>query len=183
MWYFQLLDSCCFVVACTATFIKKMASQSNVLRRIWLLAVPSWQRRNVLTLTSYGCWKKERKKHISQKFGREQNSCSTYCTPFLPPGQGDSFLKQCSGSMTFWCGSGSADPCLWLIDPDPEPGSGSCYFRRLPSGCQQKTNFLTQFVLLVTFWRYFYIIFQRWKVKKSQQIVGFKIFLIIYAWW
>jgi hypothetical protein len=28
---------------------------------------------------------------------------------------------QCSGSMTFWCGSGSgsADPCLWLMDPDP----------------------------------------------------------------
>ncbi len=29
--------------------------------------------------------------------------------------------QQCCGSMTFWCGSGSgsADPCLWLIDPDP----------------------------------------------------------------
>ncbi len=26
--------------------------------------------------------------------------------------------------MTFWCGSGSgsADPCLWLMDPDPDPG-------------------------------------------------------------
>ncbi len=25
--------------------------------------------------------------------------------------------------MTFWCGSGSgsADPCLWLMDPDPDP--------------------------------------------------------------
>jgi hypothetical protein len=28
---------------------------------------------------------------------------------------------QCSGSMTFWCGSGYADPCLWLIDPDADP--------------------------------------------------------------
>ncbi len=27
--------------------------------------------------------------------------------------------KQCSGSMTFWCGSGSADPCLWLLNLDP----------------------------------------------------------------
>ncbi len=27
--------------------------------------------------------------------------------------------NQCCGSMTFWCGSGSADPCLWLMDPDP----------------------------------------------------------------
>jgi hypothetical protein len=22
--------------------------------------------------------------------------------------------------MTFWCGSGSADPCLLLMDPDPD---------------------------------------------------------------
>jgi hypothetical protein len=29
--------------------------------------------------------------------------------------------KQCSGSMTFWCGSGSADLCLWIMDPDPDP--------------------------------------------------------------
>ncbi len=30
---------------------------------------------------------------------------------------------QCCGSMTFWCGSGSgsADQCLWLMDPDPDP--------------------------------------------------------------
>ncbi len=29
--------------------------------------------------------------------------------------------NQCSGSMTFWCGSRSksADPCLWIMDPDP----------------------------------------------------------------
>ncbi len=28
-----------------------------------------------------------------------------------------------SGSMTFWCGSGSgsADPCLGLMDPDSDP--------------------------------------------------------------
>jgi hypothetical protein len=34
------------------------------------------------------------------------------------------YQKQCCGSMTFWCesrsGSGSADPCLSLIDPDPD---------------------------------------------------------------
>ncbi len=41
---------------------------------------------------------------------------------------------QCSGSMTFWCGSGSggsgsADPCLW-----------SCYIHHWPSRRQQKTN-------------------------------------------
>ncbi len=32
------------------------------------------------------------------------------------------------------------NPCLWLMDPDP--GSGSCYFRYWASICQQKTNFL-----------------------------------------
>ncbi len=50
---------------------------------------------------------------------------------------------QCSGSMTFWGGSGSSDLCFWLMDPDPDPdpGSGSCYFRHWSSRCQQKTNF------------------------------------------
>jgi hypothetical protein len=23
--------------------------------------------------------------------------------------------------MTFWYGSGSGDPCLWQMDPDPDP--------------------------------------------------------------
>ncbi len=27
--------------------------------------------------------------------------------------------NQRCGSVTFWCGSGSADPCLRLMDPDP----------------------------------------------------------------
>ncbi len=59
-------------------------------------------------------------------------------------------------------GSGSADPFLWLMDPDsdPDPGSGSFYFRHWPSRCQQKTN-LTKFFLLMTIWSYIYIIFQR----------------------
>ncbi len=57
--------------------------------------------------------------------------------------------------MPFWggSGSGSADPCLWLMDPDSDPDSGSCYFRHWPSRCQQKTNFLTQFFLLITFFK------------------------------
>ncbi len=28
---------------------------------------------------------------------------------------------QCEGSVTSWCRSGSPDPYLWLIDPDPDP--------------------------------------------------------------
>ncbi len=47
---------------------------------------------------------------------------------------------QCSGSMTFWCGyeSGFADPCLWLIDPDPD--ADPAIFLHLPSRRQQKIN-------------------------------------------
>ncbi len=66
-----------------------------------------------------------------------------------------------------------ADPWHFRVEPDPDPrihaltngsgpdpGSGSCYFRHWPSRCQQKTNFLTQFFLFNTFWRYINIILQ-----------------------
>ncbi len=44
---------------------------------------------------------------------------------FSPTGQPPSYphsIMQCCGSMSFWGGSGygSADQCLWLIDPDPD---------------------------------------------------------------
>jgi hypothetical protein len=28
-------------------------------------------------------------------------------------------FSQCCGTVTFWYGSGSTDPCLGLVDPDP----------------------------------------------------------------
>jgi hypothetical protein len=77
--------------------------------------------------------------------------------------------------MTFWggSGSGSADPCLWLMDPDPDsdldPGSGSCYFRHWPSGSQQKTNFLTKFFLLITFWSYSLYLHHFSKIKSQKE--------------
>ncbi len=46
-------------------------------------------------------------------------------------------------------------------------GSGSCYFRQWPSRRQQKIIFFSLSFLLVTFWRYIYIIFLRF-IKKSQ---------------
>ncbi len=55
-------------------------------------------------------------------------------------------------------------------------GSGSCNFCHWPSRCQQKTNFLTQFFLLVTFWRHIYIIIKDKKSKrvtKNNRIQGF----------
>jgi hypothetical protein len=88
-------------------------------------------------------------------------------------------IKQCCGSMTFWCGSGSGDPCLLLMGPDldPDPGSGSCYFRHWPSRCQQKTNEKKNSAYILLFF----------KVKKSKKpqnsTVGIKVFLSIFAWW
>ncbi len=72
-------------------------------------------------------------------------------------------LLQCFGSMTYWggSGSGSADPCLWLMDQDPvsdpDPGSGSCY-RHWPSSCHQKiiwTQVYLDFYLLIAHLMFF----------------------------
>ncbi len=91
--------------------------------------------------------------YVLQRFGFYAGYCETYFESFesLCSGiAGDSPMfsmfrhwsktkYQCCGSMTFWggSGSGSADPCLRLMDPDPDsdpdsvpdPGSGSWYFR------------------------------------------------------
>ncbi len=89
--------------------------------------------------------------------------------PNLQTNDYDELFYQCCGSMTFWGGSrsGSADPCLWLVDPDPDPGSGSCYFRHWPSRCQQKTNFLTQFFSAYYFLKLHLHHFLRIKSKKK----------------
>ncbi len=63
------------------------------------------------------------------------------------------------GSMPLTNGSGFGSGC----------GSGSCYFRHWPSRRQQKTNLKINVFLLITFWRYIYIIFQRKKVQKKSQ--------------
>ncbi len=86
---------------------------------------------------------------------------------------------QCSGCMTFWCGSGSgsADPCLWLMDPDPD--SDPAIFVIDLQDASKKLIFLHNFFCLLLFEGTFTLFF---KDKKSK-IVGFKIFLIIFAWW
>ncbi len=79
-------------------------------------------------------------------------SCSLSSSPSSsPPRQGSKLLiinTRCTGSVTFWSGSGS------------RLGFGLCYFRHWPSRRQQKTKFKKVF-LIITFWRYIYIIFQR----------------------
>jgi hypothetical protein len=39
------------------------------------------------------------------------------------------FLSQCWGSVPFWCGSGSPDPYLPLMDPDPDTTLSSVIIR------------------------------------------------------
>jgi hypothetical protein len=66
--------------------------------------------------------------------------------------------RQCCGSMKFWCGSGIRGSIP--LNNRFGCGSGSCYFRQLPSRHQQKLIFFLIF-WLITFWRYIYIIYQR----------------------
>ncbi len=76
-------------------------------------------------------------------------------------GQNESFkfLKlQCSGSLTFWYGSGSAGPYHWLMDPDPVsvPGPASdpdpALFAKVAFKIRHNKKEVI-FFLLITFWR------------------------------
>ncbi len=59
----------------------------------------------------------------------------------------DFFLvKQCCECVTFWYGSGSADPYQWLTDPDPDP---AFFVSNLK--IQQKNYFFSKFFLPITF--------------------------------
>ncbi len=75
-------------------------------------------------------------------------------------------FSQCCGSMTFWYGSGSADPCLWLMDPDP------AIFVIDLQDASKKLIFFNSFSD-----------FQRKKVKKSiKKPVEMNVCLTIFAW-
>jgi hypothetical protein len=65
-----------------------------------------------------------------------------------------------SGSMTFWCGSGSADPCLSASDfkkmvSDPDP---AIFVTDLQDA---NKKLIKKFFPHITFGRYIYIIIQR----------------------
>jgi hypothetical protein len=53
--------------------------------------------------------------------------------------------KQCCGSMTFLGGSGSADPCLWLMDPDPDSDPDPSIFVIDLQDASKKQIFITIF--------------------------------------
>ncbi len=59
------------------------------------------------------------------------------------------------GSVTFLCGSGSPDPYLWLMDPDPAP-----FFRDFKD---VKNNFFSFIFFLITYPQAYYL--QSWKLN------------------
>ncbi len=65
------------------------------------------------------CSRPDRKIHTGNS-GAETLRRYSYMNWFLFQIRNKVFL-QCCESMTCWCGSGSADPCLWLMDTDPDP--------------------------------------------------------------
>ncbi len=66
-------------------------------------------------------------------------------------------MWQCSGSITFWYGSGSSDPYRLLTDSAPDP---ALFVSDLKVANRK--------FFAITFWRYICIILHREKVEKSQ---------------
>ncbi len=65
---------------------------------------------------------------------------------------------QCSGSVTFWYGSGSGDPYLWLTDLDSDPAPDPDFF----VSDLQDGNYIFFFVFFAYYcFKLKYIIFQR----------------------
>jgi hypothetical protein len=62
-------------------------------------------------------------------------------------------------------GSVFADPCLWLMDPDPDTAIFAIDL--------QKQIICQNTFLLITFWRHIYIIFKDKKSKRSHKTVGY----------
>ncbi len=87
---------------------------------------------------------------------------------------------QCCGSMTFWCGYGSGDPCLWLMDPDPDADPDSSIFITDLKDANKKLfkNFFSCILLLEGIFTSF---FKHKKSKRSHKTVEIKVFLTKFA--
>ncbi len=99
-----------------------------------------------------------------------------------------SIRHQCSGSMTFWrgSGSGSADPCLWLMDPDPDSAPAPdairiLLFSSLTFKMPPKNDFFKTFFCIVLFEGTFTSFFKDKTSKRSHKTVEIKVFLTIFA--
>ncbi len=82
--------------------------------------------------------------------------------------------SQCCGSMPFWCGSGSADPCRWPVLRIRDVYPGSWFFTHPGSRIQKqhqkrgvKKNLLSYLLLLPQIsqnWKLFYL----WQAKEKK---------------
>jgi hypothetical protein len=73
---------------------------------------------------------------------------------------------QCCGSMTFWYGSRSADPCLWPMDQDPAIDPA---ILDLDLQDTKKKLFFSEVFCLLLFEHLQYILFLRLKVINKSQ--------------
>ncbi len=78
-----------------------------------------------------------------------------------PPG-----TRQCSGSMTFCCRARSADPCLRLMDPDPDPAIFVIELQDASKKLVLYHNFFCLLLLEGTFTLFF-------KDKKSKRVTKY----------
>jgi hypothetical protein len=84
--------------------------------------------------------------------------------------------------MTFWYGTGSADPCLCLMDPNPDADSDpdpTISVTDLQDA--SKKLILKKFFCLLLFEGTFTSFFKDKKSKRSYKTVGIKAFLTIFA--
>ncbi len=81
-------------------------------------------------------------------------------------------VNQCCGSMTFWYGSGSAGPCLWLKDPDP-----AIFVIDLQDANKKLKSFSAYFFLKVHLHH-----FKDKKSKRCHTTAGIMVLFTIFAW-
>ncbi len=82
--------------------------------------------------------------------------------------------------MTFWCGSGSADPCLGQMDPDPDADPDPSIFIIDLQDANKKLFFLLSFSAYYCL-KVILHHFSKIKVKKKSQNSKNQGFLIILA--
>ncbi len=119
---------------------------------VWILPI-NWDKTHSMC-SGILSWTKRRRGWAEK--GQSRNTTTAKVVPSVA----DPWHYWCESGSRSGSRSGSADPCLWLMDPDP-----SIFI----SGLQDANKKLILFgkvFLYITFWRYFYIIFQRYKVKK-----------------
>ncbi len=89
--------------------------------------------------------------------------------------------SQCWGSVTFWCGSGSPDLYLWLMDPDSTPDptpffidfqDGKFFFHNfsynLPTGTSSSFNFWLNFCVKILICRHFFSLLNKYIYEKRE---------------